>query len=738
MSADLSPYALDPFGPSADPGAYVACEASELARAALERSLDRGRVGALVGPPGYGKTLLLRLLGGREEDRSRVAYVPFPTLDVDELFALVLNALGVRRKGPPREALLALTRELAPRGGIVILVDDANDLSDASANALASLLTEAGGALRIGLAAVEGSDARRVLRAFGSRIDIVHLADGMSERESRRYVETRLAYGGARPELVAAFDELTIARLHRSSQGVPRRLNQVAQDVVRRAVPSTLPRLRDLSFEPEPEAAPQTPAVAATGSAVAARDETRFDTQVDLAMEQPVAPVAPPPREWAPPREPPAREPIAAAPPPAPEPAPAPPSEPIAPAAAPPDPIAAREERPSPAPLEPPGGPVADEESDIVPEEPPPSETVPWFRPLRRPFPSPHQSRRPGAAHPEHEKSPSEGWSAAPPEPPPATPRWPTPPQPDEVVRAPAPSPPRVEVPAATAAPPAPPVAREPELQDEDGILLARPTPIDPAGEYRIVRGRRVGSERPETPSREERPAAPLASARPAPARPRAAPELPAATGPRMGRIVLIGFAIGALVSLLFTLSPDMDTLRWTRWGGAPWERSIPHRAPQASAPATSAPSAPEAAAPPALAEPAAPTTPLSEEAVAAQVPVAPSTPPSAPAPTAPIAEPPAPSPAPIAAVSPPPAPAVSPPAPAPAPAPPVAALVAVSINATPWAIVQVDGRELGETPLAGVRLAPGPHVFTARMPDGSTREQRIEIGPGRDTVVFQ
>ena len=149
MSAEFAPYALDPFGPSANPGAYVACEASERARAILERSLDEGRVAAVMGPPGHGKTLLLRLLGGREQERARIAHVPFSTLEPDELFALALNELGVSRPGPPREVLAAVARELAPVGGVVILVDDANAMPDACANALAALYQELGGALRV-------------------------------------------------------------------------------------------------------------------------------------------------------------------------------------------------------------------------------------------------------------------------------------------------------------------------------------------------------------------------------------------------------------------------------------------------------------------------------------------------------------------------------------------------------------------------------------------------------------
>ena len=62
---------------------------------------------------------------------------------------------------------------------------------------------------------------------------------------------------------------------------------------------------------------------------------------------------------------------------------------------------------------------------------------------------------------------------------------------------------------------------------------------------------------------------------------------------------------------------------------------------------------------------------------------------------------------------------------------------MAVQVNATPWAQIRVDGQEFGATPLAGVRLAPGPHVFEARFPDGSVVERVVEIDPVNRFVVF-
>jgi non-specific serine/threonine protein kinase len=70
--------------------------------------------------------------------------------------------------------------------------------------------------------------------------------------------------------------------------------------------------------------------------------------------------------------------------------------------------------------------------------------------------------------------------------------------------------------------------------------------------------------------------------------------------------------------------------------------------------------------------------------------------------------------------------------APTPAAAPPP---VRVQVNARPWAQVKVDGIDVGPTPLSHLELAPGPHAFEARFPDGRVLRRRIEIGPAHRFV---
>ena len=61
-----------------------------------------------------------------------------------------------------------------------------------------------------------------------------------------------------------------------------------------------------------------------------------------------------------------------------------------------------------------------------------------------------------------------------------------------------------------------------------------------------------------------------------------------------------------------------------------------------------------------------------------------------------------------------------------------------VNVNARPWARVEIDGIDVGETPLAGIPLRPGPHRFRAQLPDGRVVERTVEIDAEHRHVVFE
>ncbi len=63
--------------------------------------------------------------------------------------------------------------------------------------------------------------------------------------------------------------------------------------------------------------------------------------------------------------------------------------------------------------------------------------------------------------------------------------------------------------------------------------------------------------------------------------------------------------------------------------------------------------------------------------------------------------------------------------------------IVSVHINATPWARVSIDGRELGATPLGNVELSVGPHALRAELADGTVIEREIQIDTEHRHVVI-
>jgi serine/threonine-protein kinase len=59
-----------------------------------------------------------------------------------------------------------------------------------------------------------------------------------------------------------------------------------------------------------------------------------------------------------------------------------------------------------------------------------------------------------------------------------------------------------------------------------------------------------------------------------------------------------------------------------------------------------------------------------------------------------------------------------------------------LNVNARPWANVWLDGRPVGETPLANLRVPAGEHELIFRHPDLGERRVMTRVEPGRTTRV--
>jgi type II secretory pathway predicted ATPase ExeA len=241
---------VDPFALTCDPGRYVARSACEAVLERLEAAVLTGRSCALAGPPGIGKTQLLRVLEARLAGRLRCVHVPYGALEPDDFFRLVL---GLMERSTPREAdpegtLAALARSGAEQGlPLLLVLDDAHAIPLPTLRSLVSLAARSSGALHLLASVADDARAARALAALGREVEHVRFASAMSEAETARYVAARLAQAGAPPEALARLDPDTVRWLHRESAGVPRRVHQLAGWLLHRTdpVPDATPPLAE-------------------------------------------------------------------------------------------------------------------------------------------------------------------------------------------------------------------------------------------------------------------------------------------------------------------------------------------------------------------------------------------------------------------------------------------------------------------------------------------------------------
>ena len=61
-----------------------------------------------------------------------------------------------------------------------------------------------------------------------------------------------------------------------------------------------------------------------------------------------------------------------------------------------------------------------------------------------------------------------------------------------------------------------------------------------------------------------------------------------------------------------------------------------------------------------------------------------------------------------------------------------------INVNAEPWAMIDVDGRRIGETPIGNLRLPHGRYDIRASFPDGSWLVRRVIAGKNEEFVSFR
>jgi type II secretory pathway predicted ATPase ExeA len=224
------------FCECADPGAYLARDATESALVALEACvMGATGTGVLTGAPGMGKSSLLRVLGQRLDEWAFVVYLPYGAMSPADLCEWILGITGegVAQGENPVDALRGYARMLRREGlFLAVLIDDADSLPLETARMVGGWIGESGGDICPVLAACEGERTEQVLAAVGPYLRRVSLDEPMDARETELYVGHALERAGVTTEFRDRFDPATLDWIVELSEGVPRLVNELALRVI--------------------------------------------------------------------------------------------------------------------------------------------------------------------------------------------------------------------------------------------------------------------------------------------------------------------------------------------------------------------------------------------------------------------------------------------------------------------------------------------------------------------------
>ncbi|WP_435008346.1 ExeA family protein [Tundrisphaera lichenicola] len=222
-----------PFGAPSSLPAHVALPSRDAVLRRLRYGLEHGRGPALLfGPPGTGKTLMARSVA--HELGGRAVHLAFPAMPAADLMAYLADELAapdptLSGLGGSVRRLRACLASSAMKGERpLLIVDEAHLIDDPSTFETLRLLLNFAtlGPPDLALLIVGGPEVLlRLPRALTDRLTARCLLSPLTLEESSAYVLGRLQIAGATSPL---FDPDSLAELHRSADGLPRRLDRLA------------------------------------------------------------------------------------------------------------------------------------------------------------------------------------------------------------------------------------------------------------------------------------------------------------------------------------------------------------------------------------------------------------------------------------------------------------------------------------------------------------------------------
>jgi general secretion pathway protein A len=231
-----------PFSVAADPGNFYLSSTHQEALANLHYGVQsRKGLIAVIGEPGTGKTSLLRMFVASAPPNIRAAIIYDPRISWKTMLRLILSKCGINAPRSDSEGMMRrlethLKRELKQQRSVVLLVDEAQTLSDdllEQLRLLSNLEADQQKLLQIvlvGQSELEEKLSEAKFSALQQRIALRLQLSALQPEEVEGYTKFMLHRAGYQGKEL--FDRSALERISYYSRGIPRLISSLCDNAL--------------------------------------------------------------------------------------------------------------------------------------------------------------------------------------------------------------------------------------------------------------------------------------------------------------------------------------------------------------------------------------------------------------------------------------------------------------------------------------------------------------------------